>query len=298
MVLKAILIGGLLPGFLAAVLLSALWWRSRRPESAAPGPRWAMPIATALAVIPAELLVRGQWPPLWPVAGADRIVHCAAVVLVLGVIESLLAARMWVAAAVRVLGAGAVFWIVLGVRIPTFWSPAEGAAWIAGFALLTGAVATLLDRVARAGNSPAVAASLLLSAFALSAVLLESGNAYLAQLTGGVAAALGAALAVSFFVPAFTIAGGGVSAGVTLLATLLLCGHYYAPDGIPAAQSIPVALASLAAALTLVPRLARAGRWKRCVIAAVAAVLPAALAIGLARSAAKDEADDPYSGAM
>lgn len=297
MFLKAILIGGVLPGFLAAVFLGALWWRRRGDGPGAAGPRWAMPVVIALAIFPAELLVRAALPALWPVAAADRIPHVALVLMVLGIVESVAGGGLWAAFALRALGAGAAFWITLGVRIPAFWNPWQGALWIGGFALLTAAVATLLERIARADRSPAVTVTLLLSAGALPIVLLESGNAYLAQLAGGVAAALGAAMVVSVFIRPFTIASGGISAGVTLLAALLLCGHYYAPDGIPLVQTILVALTPLAVLMTLVPSYARMDRRKRCVIAFLWAVLPAALAVGLARSGAEKVADE-YSDGM
>src|ERR1700752_4681060 len=61
MEIRFVLIGGILPGAIATVLLLASWLPFRKsPDSA--GPRWLLPLLLAFAMLPAELLVQGKLP--------------------------------------------------------------------------------------------------------------------------------------------------------------------------------------------------------------------------------------------
>ena len=274
----------MLPFFLGTLSLVFLRWRRRGAVPGADIPRWAIPVVGALAILPGDVLVRAGPPPLWPVAGADRVVHAAAVLMLLAIAESQVRARSAVAFALRALAAGAAFWITLGVRIPAFWTVAEGVAWIGAFALAAVAIVTALERAPRVEAG----AVLLLCSGGAAAVLVGSGSTHLAQLAGGVGAALGAMMVVWLIAGPFNT-GGGVGVCAMLLATLLLCGHYYAGDGIPLAQTLCVALAPLAVLVGRLPRLARLRPWKRWAVVAVVGALPVAAAAGMAIAGAKSE---------
>lgn len=289
MIIEAMLIGGVLPGALVTALFLTLWWKRRGPGAAGSLPLWGAPLAVPLAMLPAEFLVRRGLPPAWPAAGIDRLIHAGAVVLLLGLFESRLGKRPLAGAAVRMVSAALALWLVLGVRMPDFWTPAQAAAWIGGYALLTAGIATVVDRVARADNGPGATGVLFVTANGLPPVLLQAGLAYLAQLSGGVVAAAGAALFVAALVPAFTLAGGGVTALVTLFSTLLLAGHYYAPDNIPLAQTLCLAVSPLAVLVMRIPRVARSAPGRRCVLAMVVCAIPVAIAAGLALTGGKPE---------
>lgn len=311
MIFEAMLIGGVLPGAVVVTLLAALWWKRRTPTTptnpttpttpTTPGasgtlPLWAAPLCVPLAMLPAEFLVRGGWPPLWPAAGADRLIHAAAAAGIVGALEHFLGSRRWAAAALRVGGAALAVWLVLGVRVPDFWTPVQAVLWIGGYAAVIAGVSTLVNRAAGAERGPAVTAAVFVSTLGTAPVLLHAGMAYPAQLSGGITACAGGALLVAMVIPGFTLSGGGVTGVVTVSGVLLLAGHYYAPDDIPLSQTLCLSVAPLSALVVLVPAVARAAGWTRCALAAVLCVVPVAIGAVLAIAGARSEAGGYESG--
>lgn len=293
--LRGILIGGVLPGAIVTILLIAAWLLVRRVR-----PHWAAPLLIALAILPAELLVHDHGIDLWPRSGPDRVPHVALVLMLLALAEALTVRGARLGALLRVIGACAAHWMLLGVLIkPGLWSVSEGALAIGALVIGAAAVATIVEGIASImparpgepeGSSgwlraprPGLDAVVVLfvAANAVPFVILNAGIAYHAQLAGGVVAALGACLATSIVVPRFTLTRGGITLSVLLLSGLLAVGRYYSMDGVPRVQILLCALAPLALLARLVPGVARLGWIPRAGVLGGLALIPSATAIVL-----------------
>jgi len=306
--LRFMLIGGVLPGFIATVLLLAGWFLLR-PKGDRVGPVWLLPLLIAASIIPAQLLTQGYTLPRWPVNAADRMPHIVLAAALFGFVHAL----TWRFRAARLLipflAVGVCSWMFLSYRHPSFWKAGDAVLWTGIFTLGGGALALLLDRSAAPRTSvsaapataaahsprrdPAPAVVLFIAANAVPLLIVQSGNAYLAQIAGGVVAALGAAAFIAFPIPSFTVARGGVTTAVATLVPLGIAGFYFAETGLE--PRIELLLAALGAALgaTALLLLPNASMWKRLFIGAAAAGIPTAVALGLMLSRTSQQTKPP-----
>jgi len=132
---------------------------------------------------------------------------------------------------------------------------------------------------------PALALSIFIAANAIPIVLKETGNAYLAQICGGVVACLGAALFVAIVVPRFSLARGGMLTIVVMLSVLMIAGYYHADRESERAARICmwlVAAGLAGSSLALAAPLRGAGMWRRVILGAVIAGVPTMAAVAIA----------------
>jgi hypothetical protein len=120
------------------------------------------------------------------------------------------------------------------------WATVGGksAAWILGAFAATLALVWCSDGLARRAGASTFLATMLVVATATAVAVGVSNFAMLGQAAGGLCAALGACLVLSWFLPAAV--RGAVAVVAVLLATITLNGHVYA--------DLPVASAALLAA--------------------------------------------------
>ncbi len=293
LLIRVVLHGGVLPGFVATVLLGLLWWRhakrSKGDNEPGRGPVWALPVLMALGVIVADYVVK-QSAELWPDDNTKRVLHAMTVIGLLAAAESLarlpLLVRMLTRAAAF---AGATWMLTEGYR-PGVLSDAQLWLLVASCGIGGTALATLADR----GLSRTTGWTGPLAGVALLGIvqpfLFFAGFATGSIALVGSLAVLSAAALVSIAFKRFTLARGSatVIVGIVLIG-LLGAGIQTEPKSIPAL--IAVALAPAALGITLskpIPTLA--------VRAGIAGLLVGA-GLGLVHlpSGAEPEEDDPYA---
>ncbi|MBC7771910.1 MAG: hypothetical protein H7210_05405 [Pyrinomonadaceae bacterium] len=302
MVLKAMLIGGVLPGAVCALLLLVGWYRTRT-SGEHNGPRWLLPLLVVLAIIPAELLLQEGATQLWPRNASDRMPHIALAVSLLGFVHAMLGKFGMTKWIVPLVAVGVADWMFLSYRVPGFWTPSAAAMWMAAIVLVGYAVTRLLEHTASkpAGSGPVLPCVLFIAANAVPVILVTTGSAYLAQICGGVAACLGAALLVSMFIPRFSIAGGGITALAPFLCVVGMAGVYLSPDYEPRKEMLLVLAGPVAACAALLTVLRKMGKWKRLIIASVIAGMFCGAGVGLvlmqaAKTPSSDTSEyDPYA---
>lgn len=302
LLIRVVLHGGILPGFVATLVLGALWWRhTKRSKADQPdanatgdaeprrGPVWALPVLMALGVIAADYVVK-QSADLWPDDNTKRVLHAIALIGLLAAAESLARLPFLLRLITRAAAfAGATWMLTEGYR-PGVLSDAQLWVLVAGSAVAAAAIASLAERgLSRTTGwtGPLAALSVLGAA---QPFLFFAGFATGSIALVGSLAVLSAALLVSLVFKRFTLAGGTatVLVGIVLIG-LLGAGIQTEPKSIPAL--IAVALAPAALAITLakpIPTLA--------VRAGIAGLLVGA-GLGLVHLPSGDEPaeDDPYA---
>jgi hypothetical protein len=152
---------------------------------------------------------------------------------------------------------------------PTLFDDAEWKPWraqcygaIAGSVLVLGALAPVVRR--RPG--PLVPLLLAVTAVGSAVVLIQSGNAKLAQLAGALTAALGSIMVLAALVPDRPVAAGAVPVVAVLLPGLLAAGKFYSFSDVPLTSYILVAAAPLGLALPELPGLRSLPSWAGAIL--------------------------------
>lgn len=279
--LRELLIGAVLPGAISALVLGAAWLLLGRKPEKRPLPRWSVPLAFALAYLPADYALR-SWPEPWPPDSTKRLVHLA---LLLGIVS--IGTSLWrsmpakARATAHTLAMGVAMWMpleALGRRGDTgtmlVWIGGATAAAM-GFSFLVGR-----ESERRGGWAPPALAALIV--LAASPVLLFGSIASIGQIVGGVVAMLTAAAMVGALSPRFTLHAGGSLVIAGLLTAMLAIGVHFGT-----AQWISAALI-LASPLVLwvdrLPLLARRAVWQRFLIEAALVAIPLGVAAAIAHA--------------
>lgn len=284
--MKQLAIGTIPPGLVGVIVLIFWWWRERGGASTR---RWARSLGAAalgLAFMPISALVLGKL--MFPPTSASQWVPWFGVV---GAIAALVAARWSGNAAlvwgVRLVAVLVVGWVSVRGQGQAGWSDAQVAEALAGFAVLTLVVLAIFDRALGARPTersmivPAFVAMTLLGGIAQVLVLAFFSLA-LAQ-AAGVAAALTGGVLVGALWKRDVIARRGM-----LDAPLLLGSAMFFHGSLFGDAERPWVFIALMAASPLAAMVARAAlpskwrEWKRAVLEVAAAVVPVAVAVGLA----------------
>ncbi len=264
MVLKFILIGGVLPGFFCTVALLAAFFVGRRHR--ARGLLAALfPALVALSILPAYYLANEAWPRLLflPKSAVDRTPHITFVAAIFGVLTALVAwtitrrrsstirhqpdpdrTPLLATILIAIPACATCFRILLSYRVPAFWkSPLIAAAWLALYTLAAVAMIVVfelasrrrskIDTAARLSRDPAPILVLFIIANAIPFIALKTGNAFLSQLSGGIVAAIGAALFAAILIPGFALARGGFTTLVAALGSIGLAAFYLSSGDTP-----------------------------------------------------------------
>lgn len=202
--LADLLIGGVLPGVIALVLLAAPWmiWRERAGAIV----RWMAPVAVALAFVPA-VIVTNKHAKLWPVNASERGLAVAAVGLVFAMLVVLLsrpslAKKKWAWVGGMLAGALAGKFGALAVLI-ALHPHAVSTGMLLGVGVAAGvwasAATRLLARAERMSSGFTVPGMFALALFGSSLVMLFSAIGVYAQTTGGLVAAMTSAALVGLW---------------------------------------------------------------------------------------------------
>lgn len=273
--LAGLLIGGVLPGVIALVLLATPHLTRHRLFAVL---SILIPsLAVVLAFIPAPIVVNGKHD-LWPVNAAERAIAVALAAGLLGVLASSLHRRRWLASVPAfVSGVLASLAVLIALHPHAVSTPMLLAA-----TLVTGAWvasgAHLLSRGEAARPGPIVTAMLALVTFAASLVMLFSAIGTYAQQVGALVAILSAATLVAFWKKRPILGVGGVGVALSILA-------YFLIGAWQLSSNPPVGALAITAALPLtIPLLARlASRNRASLVMAWAALSMASLgAVGWA----------------
>ena len=279
--IRELLIGVVLPGAIVALVLGAAWLLlGRRPGKRAL-PRWSVPLAFALAYLPAAYAVNPRFQA-WPADSTKRLVHIALLLGLVGVGTSL-----WVSmppkarAAAHTLAMGVAMWLpleALGRRGDT----GTMLVWVAGATAVAMAFAFLIDRESERRGGWAPPALTALVVMAVSPVLLFGAVATVGQIVGGLVAMLVAAAMVGAVARRFTLHPGGSLVIAGLVTAMLLIGCHFAR-----AQWISAGLILAAPAALWLDRLALLARrpvWQRFLIEAALVAIPLGAAVAIAQA--------------
>ena len=268
----------LVPALLAGLVLLVSWGA----RSTAPAPArgrtvgaLALGLATLAAyahlfgapVVPSaeRVLAARDWVP-WIVALA-MLAYALALVPRLGDAIALAAPPLLLALLV---------WLSLRPLLARSLGLVELAAVVAGLALAWASAEALARRV-RGASVPAV---LWVAVGAASAAAVLQHLASVAQLAGGLAGGLGAAVVLAWRNPRLSLAGGGVAVALLVLGALLVNAVYYA--------TLPPLAAELALLALLTPWLAHMpwfdalGPRSKVAVRAALAAMPAGAAVAVA----------------
>jgi hypothetical protein len=277
--------GGIVPFAAAAVA----WFLLARPWRRAGGPAAFVSLAGALAVgigiLAGYVALFGV--PSWPIRE-----HWRRMVIVIAASALVAAAASWrrlprgLDAAVGVLlSAG-----LAGLIVPAFAELEETrTAWRVGVGA-TLAATWILSRLTRGGESDRPFIPLLclvLAAVASAIVLVQAGNARLAQVAGAMAAAAGALTAAALWRPAYVSRRAAQPSAALPLVGLIFLGRFYDSAGLPIASFALAAAAPLSIGIADMLPLG-SNRW-RAAVRIVAVVILAGAAIALTLGQAADE---------
>lgn len=281
----------LLPALGAGIVL-AIAWRVWRPGGPEVDGRWSGAPALALAFALGFVSITGL--PASPLPGGDRSAASLDWLFWLALVAALALPFEQRLGRWRDMARGAfavlAIQLVLRSQFESAWEGMDGVAWIAGltvgYVFLWAALVLLAER--RAGASMPIVAWLTASGLALLAVLTGSGK--IGQLSGSLAAGLGAATVLCWWRPRLSLGAGGAGMVALLLFGLGANAHFYSYA--LAADVVLVGSAPLVAHLADVGPLRRVTGWKRTVLVLVIASVPIAVAVTRAVLAYEP---DPYA---
>lgn len=291
---KSLTLGVLPPAIFTGIVLLLAWWWRRMPESAEArvallppstmntrGERlWLSPLVFAVAYLPVHHFLLGGFK-FSLVAAADWMPYVALLAGVLGALATL--ARMPVAIRWiwRAVICAAIAGAIASGKIRNGWPMVEAVPTLAAFVLHTLAAWWLFERVTDRTRGPSGPIVLMIYATGVSQILaLAFYSLRLAQMPTAMAAVAGAAMVVALIRPRFTLALGGVHVILLVSNAALLQGVLFPGDAILPRVLPWILLASplLAASADLLPLKG----WKLVVVRSVLAIIPVAVAIGLA----------------
>ena len=285
------LTGVLLPAVLSGLLL-AVGWRVWKRDAEGVDGRWSGSLALAAAFLATYLAIAGAPSGILP--GSDRTPTGLDWLFVLAAGAAVLFAHpdpvLWRRLGVRLAVSGLTVWLVLKNAFANQLAGDAAIAWFLGLAALLLIVWTAADLRARRRSGASSPLVWWATAATLAGVAGLSGSLKLAQLSGAVAAALGAAVVLAWWRPRLSLAGGGVALASILLFGLGLNAHFFSyTTGL---DVLLIAVAPLAPFLRVLPFLNRLEGKKRTLVELALAGIP--LAVALARAGLAYE-PDPYA---
>jgi hypothetical protein len=269
----------IVPSLAAAVTLAAAEWAGRRLGLSGGG-QAAVALALGAGAVAAQL---GNAPPAFPpVEVTDRIPWLVLAAVLLGLCESLRPSPGWARWENRLLLAVLTIGLILGPVLGESWPTRHDLTRQGGLVLVLLVAWGNLEALADRRSTSLLGPSLLVAASSAGATLLLSGSMVLGQLGLGLASAVAAVWVLSLWWPLF-LSRGGIPVLVAAYGALLIEGHIYA--GLPAASAYLLAAAPLAAWVGLVGPARRLAAWQAALLSAIATLVPAVVALGLAIAA-------------
>jgi len=273
----------LLPAILAGVLVLIL---SRRDDR---GPGLGIALGLALGFAAGQVALVG-WPGLLPVDATYRVFHLAFAGAVVGICEVLWKGKAPLLWALRAALAALVLGFLLRSVMEHTWEGNADVLWLSGLFVAVLVFAAPLEHLARTTRGFEAPLLLVLLISAGSAALVLGHSAFLGQLAGSLAAALGAVGVVALMRPSVRLAPGGVPVVTAVFSALVLCGYFFAT--LPATSAVLLALGPAAAALGGVGPLAKRPSWQVLVLRVVLLLVVAGVAVYLAYTGNAPSADE------
>jgi hypothetical protein len=267
------------PSLVAAVTLAAAGWAGRRLGLSGGG-QAAVALALGAGAIAAQV---GNAPPAFPpIEVTDRIPWLVVAAVLLGLCESVRPSPGWARWENRLLLTLLTMGLVLGPVLGENWPTRSDLTRQGGLVLMMLAAWGNLEALAARRSMAVLGPSVLVVAASTGAALLLSGSMVLGQLGLGLAAAVAAIWVLSLWLH-LLLGRGGIPVLVAAYGALLIEGHVYA--GLPASSAYLLAAAPLAAWVGFVGPARRLAAWQSALLSAVATLVPAAVALGLAIAA-------------
>jgi hypothetical protein len=264
-----------MPAALAGATAMVFGWAGRRFGMAGAGPA-ALAIALGAGTLAAQLV---NAPPAWPpVDVTDRIPLIVLVATLLGLCESLRPSPAWARWENRVLLSVLMLGLILG---PVLGQEVATGRHVAGLLLVVLLEWTSLENLASRRSTAVLGPALLVAAGCTGAALLMSGSLVLFQIGTGLAVALGAVWVLSCGLRSWSLglSPGAIPVLVATFAALLIDGRVYV--GMPWASALLLGVAPLVPWLGFVWPMRRLAPWQAAIVSAVAAGVPAAIALVL-----------------
>jgi hypothetical protein len=228
--LPGVLTGAVVSG--AVLAIGARFW---------PRATWAGPVAVG-AGYAANHLVGIGWPGFPPLDATLWLFHFALAAMVIGVLDVLVRAPVWLRIGVWLAIGGGLLALLLKPKFQYGWTPREGAVWLSGASVTLVALSCCLQRLAAAGSRSVLMPLVVLMVAAGSTVaLILTGSLLLGQLAMGLAAAIGAGVLVGWLIPNDAFRRGVAPVAALLLSGLWLSGYFYSE--LPASSALMLAAA-------------------------------------------------------
>lgn len=264
------LVGALASAGVAALVLSAgaRPWRGRAVHAPAAGP----PLAMAAGFLACYVVTHG-WPRL---AGASLRDELAWSGLAVAVASALYARRGGLPLLLQALVAGLLPWILLDFQRARHWGRVEGILWSAALGLALFLTWNLGGAHEARRARPGVVLGWSLATALASGAYLVSGSLQIAELAGGLAAALGACAALALWRRGAGLGASGVAPFALLYLGLTWCARYLSELSLPGFVLLvlaPLAALGARALETRRPRLAAGLELALPIALALAAVL-------------------------
>jgi hypothetical protein len=274
-----------IPAFVIAVLAGSIAWslqtivdrRAARPSAGS----WGAALGLAVGFLAAFFALKG-WPPFPPIDVADWLPYLAVLAMVLGLVEGLARVPDWSRWLLRATLAALLVWVKINpLREPRGWGALATAAY--GVGLWTAALFLWwnLESVASRVTGAAVPLALSVLSLAVGIVSVGSHVATAGLMIVGLAVASAAIAIVCLVAPAASIARGGVGVATILLFGVGLDAYFYGQD-MPVSCAALLTLAPIVLWVGWIPPLRCRARWQAAFICALAILIPAGAAAGIA----------------
>ena len=217
------------PAAISLVLMLIAW----RPwSSAAASGHWAAPVAIGVGFIAGVIALLGKRPAFPPSEAVDWLLYAAAVVAVLGILETFLPLWAEVRGLHVIVAAGATLFFVLRPIIKNTW-PAEQSV-ITLFAMTAGAYLAwfLIERASERDPNLLPPLILTIAAGGLAAYMMLSDSLTLGVRAGVLAATLGPIALIGAWSRKLSLARGAAGAFTVLFTGLLAACYVYPPEPI------------------------------------------------------------------
>jgi hypothetical protein len=270
---KAALLPVFWPALIAlAVLIAGLALRRWRSSGSAAGA-----IAIAAAFVTADLIIRPGFR-LLPQDATRWLLHVAVILGAVAVVRAVSGRTLW-GVALSGLSLGAATALLVQSDVLPRMGTAQGLAVLLILTLLVVIMHTA-GRISAMGSPAWVPPMLLAAACGGAAIAMgQSFTASLAQLAGGLAAALGAMLIMAAWWPRMGAAAGGMPLATVLYSLLVLAARFYAD--LPLSAAVLLLLAGLTPAAFALAGAVRVPLAARVVLGLLAIGVLAAAAVWL-----------------
>ena len=281
-----------LPALAAAACWIISWRLWRRANTVPVAGRWGGPLAFALGYAAGHRVLDG-FPPYPPVSSRQTLFYLALGLGAFALFEPSWSRNGLSRWSTRVIVCAIFALGTLRALVRNTWTTAESWLWIGSLAAAAVVLWTAMEALAARRPGASVPISLWLATATASASMALTSSALLGQLTGAVAATLGAAVVLSLWAPRFSLAQGGITLWVLLYSSLMYQAYFY--------SDLPLFAAVLLYAAPLAPWILegidteRWNPWKAVAARAACVAVPAAIALALAIAAfIQAGAEDDY----